>query len=89
MTSLAALPAFLAYFASAIVLLAAFLAAYTLILPLDEWGLIRRGNTAVALVVSGAAIGFALTEHILAPRQRLDIFAILLECRLRLEAVSV
>ena len=60
MTSLANLPAFLTYFGMSVILLAAFLAAYTLILPLHEWTLIREGNTAVALSVSGATLGFTL-----------------------------
>ena len=60
MTSLANLPNFLAYFGASVVLLAAFLAAYTLITPLHEWTLIRDGNTAVALSLAGATLGFAL-----------------------------
>lgn len=60
MTSLANLPKFLAYFASSVVLLAAFLGAYTLITPIPEWRLIREGNRAVALALSGATIGFTL-----------------------------
>ena len=60
MTSLAALPAFLAYIALCITLLAAFLAAYTALTPYPEWALIRAGNTAAALSLSGAAIGFCL-----------------------------
>ena len=60
MTSLANLPIFLLYFGTAVVLLAAFLALYTLIVPLNEWQLIREGNTAVALVIAAAMVGFAL-----------------------------
>jgi putative membrane protein len=60
MTSLANLPLFLLYFGVSIVLLAAFLAAYTLLTPLHEWTLIRAGNTAVALSLAGATVGFAL-----------------------------
>lgn len=60
MTSLANLPNFLSYFAMSVVLLAAFLGIYTLITPLAEWTLIRQGNTAVALSLSGATLGFAL-----------------------------
>ncbi|MEJ0015318.1 MAG: DUF350 domain-containing protein [Acetobacteraceae bacterium] len=60
MTSLANLPNFLAYFGAAILLLAAFIGAYTLITPHNEWALIREGNTAVALSLSGATIGFTL-----------------------------
>lgn len=60
MTSLAALPNFLAYFAASVVLLAAFLALYTLILPVNEWRQIRDGNAAAALALGGAMIGFCL-----------------------------
>jgi putative membrane protein len=60
MNSLANLPNFLAYFFSAVVMLAASLGAYTLITPLHEWTLIRQGNTAAALSLAGATIGFSL-----------------------------
>lgn len=60
MTSLANLPYFLAYFGASIVLLAAFLGAYTLLTPLHEWTLIREGNAAVALSLAGATLGFTL-----------------------------
>jgi putative membrane protein len=73
MTSLANLPNFLMYFGASIVLLAAFLGAYTLILPLHEWTLIREGNAAVALSLSGATLGFALplaSAVVSAPRLR-------------------
>ena len=51
---------FLVYLGIAVVLLAAFLAAYTLLTPIREWELIRAGNAAVSLALSGAMIGFAL-----------------------------
>ncbi len=60
MTSLANLPAFLTYFGTAVALFVAFLAAYTRVLPLHEWRLIRAGNTAVALALGGAMLGFAM-----------------------------
>jgi putative membrane protein len=60
MTSLANLPNFLMYFGASIVLLAAFLGAYTLVTPLHEWALIREGNAAVALSLAGATLGFTL-----------------------------
>jgi putative membrane protein len=60
MTSLGNLPNFLIYFGASVVLLAAFLGAYTLLTPLHEWALIRQGNTAVALTLAGATLGFAL-----------------------------
>ena len=60
MTSIAGLINFLVYFSASIVLLAAFLALYTVIVPLHEWKLIREGNTAVATVMAAAMIGFSL-----------------------------
>ena len=57
---IASLTAFSESFAAALVLLAAFLAAYTLILPMKEWHLIRQGNTAAALLMAGAVLGFCL-----------------------------
>jgi putative membrane protein len=60
MTIVTNLPAFLLYFGTAIALFAAFLVAYTRVLPLHEWRLIREGNTAVALVLAGAMLGFAM-----------------------------
>jgi len=56
----ASLLAFSESFAAALALLAAFLAAYTLLLPLKEWALIRQGNTASALVLAGPVVGFCL-----------------------------
>jgi putative membrane protein len=55
-----ALPHFLAYFAAAILLAAAFLALYTLSTPHKEFTLIREGNTAAALQLTGTFIGFAI-----------------------------
>jgi putative membrane protein len=60
MTSLANLPYFLLYFGTSLVLFVAFLTIYVRVLPLHEWRLIREGNTAVALVLGGAMLGFAL-----------------------------
>ncbi|WP_158931093.1 DUF350 domain-containing protein [Acidisphaera sp. S103] len=60
MTSLANLPNFLLYFGASVVLFAAFLTAYTKVVPLHEWKLIRDGNTAVALVLGAAMVGFAM-----------------------------
>lgn len=60
MTSLDTLPAFLAYFAGSLVLLALFLWLHEKLLPGQEWRLIREGNAAAALSVAGAAGGFAL-----------------------------
>ena len=51
---------FLLYFVTSVILLVAFLAAYTLITHIHEWRLIGSGNTAVAIALGGAMIGFAL-----------------------------
>lgn len=60
MTSLTALPQFLGYLAASIVLLAVFLLVYTRITRHDEWALMRSGNCAAAVSLSGAVLGFAL-----------------------------
>ena len=57
---IAAIANFLVYFVTATVLLLASLALYTMILPMKEWDLIKSGNSAAALTVAGATIGFAL-----------------------------
>jgi putative membrane protein len=46
---------------SGFVLIAIFFAIYTKVTPFDEISLIRKGNTAAALSLSGALIGFSLT----------------------------
>lgn len=60
MTSLAALPHFLAYLGVSILVLAVFLVIYTWMTRHNEWDLIRRGNTAASVSLSGALIGFSL-----------------------------
>ena len=57
---LATLPNFLAYFAAAIALLAAFVAIYLYVTPYDEIRLIRNNNVAAAISLSGAVLGFAM-----------------------------
>lgn len=57
---ISALPNFLLYFATSIVVLLGSLAIYTLVLPMREWQLIRAGNAAAALTLGGALVGFAL-----------------------------
>lgn len=57
---LSMLPAFLSYFAVAVALLAVFLLVYVNVTPYDEIALIRQGNTAAAVSLSGALFGFAL-----------------------------
>lgn len=54
------LPAFFSYFAVAVALLAVFLLVYVNVTPYDEIALIRQGNTAAAISLSGALIGFAM-----------------------------
>ena len=57
---LTVLPVFLAYFAVAIVLLAVFLLVYVNATPYDEFALIRAGNPAAAISLSGALLGFVM-----------------------------
>lgn len=55
-----ALPHFLAYFGAAIALAVAFLALYTLVTPHKEFALIREGNSAAAVQLTGTFLGFAI-----------------------------
>ena len=55
-----AMPHFLAYFASAVGLAVVFLALYVLITPHKEFALIREGNSAAAVQLSGTFLGFAV-----------------------------
>ena len=57
---IAALPHFLAYFASAMALAAAFLFLYSRFTPHREFELIRQGNSAAAIQLTGTFIGFAI-----------------------------
>ena len=54
------LPAFFSYFAVAAILLVVFLLIYVNVTPYDEIALIRQGNTAASISLSGALIGFAM-----------------------------
>ena len=54
------LPAFLAYFAVGVVLITVFFMVYVNVTPYDEIALIRQGNIAAAIGLSGALFGFAL-----------------------------
>lgn len=56
----AALPHFLAYFASALGLATAFLYLYSLATPHREFALIREGNSAAAIQLTGTFIGFCI-----------------------------
>ena len=57
---LATLPNFLAYLGAAIVLVVVFVAIYLYVTPYDEIALIRNNNTAAAISLSGAVLGFAM-----------------------------
>ncbi len=58
--SLAGLPAFLLYFALSLALLVLFLVVYLAVTPYDELKLIRQGNSAAAISLAGAVVGFVL-----------------------------
>lgn len=58
--SLSGLPLFLEYFGAGILLFAAFLALYGWLTPYNERALIREGNVAAAISLSGAILGFML-----------------------------
>ncbi|HXX84505.1 MAG TPA: DUF350 domain-containing protein [Casimicrobiaceae bacterium] len=58
--SIAGFPLFLLYFATAVALLVLFVAIYARVMPHREFALIREGNVAAALSLSGALIGFVL-----------------------------
>lgn len=55
-----ALPHFIAYFCAAIGLAVAFLTIYVAITPHKEFALIREGNTAASVQLTGTFIGFAI-----------------------------
>lgn len=59
-SSLSGLPAFLGYFAVAVVLLLVFTLIYTWVTPQDELALIRANNGSAAVAFGGALIGFSL-----------------------------
>jgi putative membrane protein len=60
MTILSTLPAFLAHFALAILLLVAAVTLHTRLTPMDELTLIRGGNTGAAITLGGVVVGYAL-----------------------------
>ncbi len=55
-----ALPSFFAYFGVAVLLIAAFLLVYVNVTPYEEFALIRTGNSAAAISLSGALLGFVM-----------------------------
>jgi putative membrane protein len=58
--SISGFPAFVIYLASTLALLAVFLFIYARITPYREFQLIREGNVAAAISLSGAMIGFII-----------------------------
>lgn len=57
---LTALPSFFAYFGVAIAMIAVFLLVYVNVTPYAEIALIRDGNAAAAVSLSGALFGFVM-----------------------------
>ena len=57
---IANLPAFAAYFMTAVALLAVFIVLYLFVTSYSELALIREGNEAAAISLGGAIIGYAL-----------------------------
>lgn len=55
-----ALPAFALYFGVAMAILAVFLAVYSFLTPYNELALIRDGNIAAAISLSGTVVGIAM-----------------------------
>jgi putative membrane protein len=60
MASLGGVPQFLLYFLAALLLVVVFLFLYTLVTPQRDVALIRQGNTAAAISLGGALLGFAI-----------------------------
>jgi putative membrane protein len=60
MTSLQPLGLFLIYFGVALVFQAVFIALYMAVTPHHEVALIKKGNTAAAISLGGAVLGFTL-----------------------------
>src|SRR5450759_2484417 len=58
--SIAGFPEFLLYFVLALALLALFVAVYVRVTPYREIALVREGNIAASISLSGAVIGFVL-----------------------------
>jgi putative membrane protein len=60
MSPVSTLPAFVVYFVVAGAILAVFIAVYVWFTPYREFALIRAGNPAAAISLSGTMLGFAL-----------------------------
>jgi putative membrane protein len=54
------LPVLVVQFAAALLLLVLGVVAYMLLTPFDEWRLVRAGNTAAGIVLSGTIVALAL-----------------------------
>ena len=57
---IATVPHFLAYFAAAVALAVVFLLVYVTVTPHREFKLIREGNSAAAVQLTGTFLGFAI-----------------------------
>lgn len=57
---LAGLPTFFSYFAIGGMLMLACITIYNRMTPLDEWALIKQGDTAAAIAFSGSLLGFVI-----------------------------
>ena len=60
MVYLETIPNFLLFFGACLAYAAVFLAIYTRVTPWNELALIRAGNNAAAISLSGAGLGFAI-----------------------------
>jgi putative membrane protein len=61
MTAMPAVLSYVLYLATAIAVIMAFFVVYTRVTPYDEVHLIREGNSAAALSLSGTLLGFSIT----------------------------
>ncbi|HVL02140.1 MAG TPA: DUF350 domain-containing protein [Dongiaceae bacterium] len=58
--SLVGLQSFLPYFFLALANLILFKLAYTALTPHDEWKLVKQGNSAAAIALGGALVGYSI-----------------------------
>lgn len=57
---LAGLPTFFSYFAIGGILMLSGITVYNKLTPLDEWNLIKQGDSAAAIAFSGSLLGFVI-----------------------------
>lgn len=57
---LAGLPTFFSYFAIGGIIMLACITLYNKLTPLDEWELIKQGDTAAAVAFAGSLLGFMI-----------------------------